>query len=464
MSFRKNIESAVLEFIRDRRMLLPGMKTLLAVSGGVDSAVMFRIFLSLQDELGIELGVAHFDHSLRGGESDRDREFVRKLAENHNLPVHIGIGSVKDIPGGEGIQQKARTARFNFFEQLLDEEGYDKLALAHHRDDQAESTLMAILRGYGFRGIAGIRPVSGRYIHPLLCLSRKQIEEYAEASQQPFVLDSSNLKMDYLRNRVRHSLLPAVREIFPGAEESLADFSADTAEIDDYLQYQADRILKSAVKFNSGRIILEIKDFLQYFSILQKYALLSLFRILTADFRPSPQQLDQILKLADSSTGAVMQVGPVTVSKDRGCLFFCSDIPEEMDVVLETGSEIVVSDWLLKSELIDREQVKFTAQPDVEFLDREKIKGPLRVTNWRRGDRFQPLGMHGETKVSDFLVNMKIPRLEKPRLPVLRDDEKIVWLCGLRLDDRVKVTPDTADVLKLSCRAVSKLPDTGGPS
>ena len=445
-----DLKQKTLLFIREWGMLAKGDKALAAVSGGVDSVVMLRILSELRDSLDFSLGVAHFDHGLRGAESDRDREFVRALADEIGVDFHSGQARLLEEKGEGSIQIRARKSRFDFFYQVMDTENYGKLALGHNRGDQVETSLMAMLKGYGFNAVSGIRPVSGRHIHPMLSAARKEIAEYALKSGLKWVEDSSNLKKDYLRNKVRHDILPFLRKTFPNLDSAILRLASEADSINEMINMKVSEINDKVMEYSGNeRAVLDIDKFLKYLKFLRKYTFLDIFRKLAPDYRPSIQMLEEMDNLCQGRTGKMMPAGPVEVLNDRGRLIFSTGYNEEVRMNVDIDESLYVNGMLIHLEPAPLERVEFNSNPGIEFVDSDAICGQLSLRNWQPGDRFQPLGMDGEIKVSDFLVNAKISVFDKRRVLVLCDMQKVIWLCGMRLDERAKIKSSTRRILKL---------------
>jgi tRNA(Ile)-lysidine synthase len=409
---------------------------LVAVSGGVDSTALLHSLMVLRERLKIEIGVAHFDHKLRGQESLRDREFVKNLAWELNLPFHLGIWG-ETVKRGS-LQVRARKARFAFFDKTVKSFNYRKIALGHNADDQTETVLMALMRGYDLKGLAGIRPVSGNRIHPLLRFTRQEILTFAEAEGLQWVEDSSNFKTDYARNRLRWEIIPQMTELFPQFRESLAKLSEMAVSIQNSNTTLLNKLwAEGVIVENNDVIILDIEGFLPYFNMLKNFAILDICARLGNEKPPTHRQLAQIGKLFFAETGAETDIASLRILKDRGKLLFGGEKekPCELDIRNCSLSEVVFDD-----------------DPTLEYIDADKVKGNPTMRNWHPGDRFRPLGMSEDVKISDFLINNKISKLEKKKIMLLCDSEKVIWICGLRLDDRVKITLVTKKALRMTYR------------
>jgi tRNA(Ile)-lysidine synthase len=307
------------------------------------------------------------------------------------------------------------------------------------------------MKGYGLKGLKGIMPISGRRIHPLLALSRKQIEGYALDQGLKWVEDSSNIKLNYLRNSVRWKLLPEMREINYQIDFLLLSLAEQASEMDRWLNCTVIELEQKGVwKKQKDTIILDIDIFLTYFIILRNYILRYILRQLTPDYHLSPARLEEITQLCLCETGRKIIFGPVEIVKDRNFLIFFVPKRTHIEQELDTHGYFNGDGWCLELKPYLISKVKYVSNREIEYIDEEKICRKLKLRNWRPGDRFIPLGMKGLVKVSDYLINEKLSRYEKERQLVLCDEEKIIWICGKRIDERVKVTQFTNKVLRMT--------------
>lgn len=439
-----------LNFISELGLLIPGEKVLAAVSGGVDSVVLLDLLKHNEELLGIELGIAHFDHGLRGEESKMDAQFVRSMAEEHQIPFYSGEGGLLNEKDQGSVQIRARRARFAFFDEIMQKHSYDKLALGHNRDDQVETIMMALLQGYSLKGIKGIQPISGKRIHPLLNLSRNQIVEYAKMKELKWVEDSTNFKTDYLRNQLRIKIIPELQKILPKFETSLISFSQQTSEMDDRLNRTVEDLWNSSlIKREKEQIILAINDFLTYFYMLRRYIFASIIRELAPEFHTSTGLMKELENLCLSSNGSQLKIGLIDVLKDRNRLIFTHHSNKAVEIPVKLGEDYIILGMKLNLNILSSGEFKFSDNPSTECADLDKINGELIVRNWKAGDKFYPLGMDKPVKLSDFFINRKVSRFDKTKIILLCDSEKIIWICGMRLDDRVKIDKSTKRVLRM---------------
>ena len=440
-------------YIDSEGLIKPGDRILAAVSGGVDSIVLMEVLNSLKEKFGFRLGIAHFNHKLRQEESERDFEFVRSASISLNLDFFHDFWRLEDMPARGSIQAEAREARHKFFKDIMSKHDFNTIALGHNRNDNIETIFMSLMKGYGLYGTRGIIPKNGNRIHPLLFATREEITSYAESEKLQWVEDSSNKENKYLRNKIRLEILPGLKSVFPGIEAALLNFGEESEQMLTWLEKEADNLWKSnLIKTENSVLILEINTFLQYFSMLRKYFLRKIIGHLSSDISPSQGALQNIEGLCFTESGRRVFVGNIEILNNRGNLIFGIRKAREVESFPEIGESCFFKDYILNLDSIDPGEVKLLSDASVEYIDRETVKGRLKVRSWKKGDTFVPFGMSGKMKVSDFLINRKISRFEKDNLMVLCDDEKIVWICGRRLDDRVKITPTSKQILRLSVR------------
>ncbi|MBL7192214.1 tRNA lysidine(34) synthetase TilS [bacterium] len=451
------IEDKVRRFINEHSLYPAGSSILLAVSGGVDSIVLLHLMNNLRKPLELSLGIAHFNHRLRGTESERDWNFTEELSKKYKLPFYSGEGNFNRDLAGLSIQMEARKQRYNFFNKIISQYNYSFLATGHNRNDNAETVLMALMRNYGLRGLAGLRPKNGIYTHPLLCLSREEIIKYAEENELKWVEDSSNQKPDYLRNRVRLQLMPVLEEIFPYGIEALCSISDEAWELSQTLEREAEIIWEQIHTITqNGQLILEIINKFPYFTILWKYILYRAVREIAPDYHPSPQAVEELYNLTFNTSGKTLRIGGIETLKDRGRLIFRSAQAVIPEIEQELRHKFVIGDIELTMTQVETLEIEITENPAVEYIDLDKTTGVLLVRRVKPGDIFQPIGFHGSVKVSDYLINKKISRFDKENILVITDAEKIIWLCGYRLDDRVKIDSGSKRIGRLQIRKTSE--------
>ena len=441
-------------------------RLIVGVSGGVDSMVLLYLLNALRQEFSLSLIVAHVNHGLRPKESEKEAEFVQQESKRLGLPYEYGHFNVKEFQkmGGLSIQDGARRIRFYFLNSLLKKYDANKIALGHNADDQVETVLLKLIRGTGLKGLKGMLPIrEGRVIRPLLEVWREEIESFAKEKEILYLLDSSNLRDHYLRNRIRLNLIPSIeKEYQSGFKEILLRTSGILREEDDYLEQGAAEAYR--------RIVHEDKDglsfnFSEYQSLHEAIQWRVIHKVLgnVCDER----RMDEEGEGSEIRTifGKLQQPTPSFLLELSQGVFF----EKRYDVVLlrkggvktvppfeaellspgrtfieEIGKEVAI-------EEVDSDDTLrcLEGTPGTAFLDYGTLQFPLRIRNFRPGDRFHPLGVGGTQKLKEFFIDHKIPRFERPKIPLLISGEMIAWIVGYRIDERVKVTEKTRKVLKV---------------
>jgi tRNA(Ile)-lysidine synthase len=414
-------------------------KILLTLSGGIDSMVMSSILI----ELGYPLAIAHCNFSLRGDESDSDQEFVNEFAGKKKIPVFNRTFDTADYARTRGlsIQMAARELRYKWFSELSEQEGIPFIAVAHNLDDVVETFILNLVRGTGLRGLTGIKPRSGKIIRPLLFASRKEIEQYAMMHKIEYREDSSNLSTAYHRNRIRHNVIPELLKINPAFSKTLEatiEKLSGTADIfDTYISSVKERIIRK----DEDNIYVTVND-LAGLSPSSSW-LFEIFR----EYGISQNQLDELKKLFYAESGKYLSTSSHTIFKDRERLIISPDKePEFSPFVFNSLSELINYQGFI-TETIPIEDFEMIEDSAPACLDLSKISFPLTLRTWKEGDFFFPLGLRGKKKISDFLIDLKIPLVNKAGIRVLCSNEDICWVAGFRIDNRFRVRPDTKNVL-----------------
>jgi tRNA(Ile)-lysidine synthase len=435
-----------LKYSQEKKLFSSGEKILLAVSGGIDSMVMLHLFF----RSGIQAGIAHCNFHLREKESDDDEAFVKQWAEVHDMPFFSKDFDTKHYAATQGVstQMAARTLRYHWFSEHLDTYGYDKVAVAHHADDNVETVLLNLIRGTGLKGVCGITPANNRLIRPLLFATRAQISRYATDNGIAYREDRSNQSDDYTRNYIRHHITPGLKTLNP----SLADTFRHNSE---YLA-QACCLLNDMVKKNKAAwCVRRHNEWHIDIKALQQTAApdFLLFELLQ-DFGFNGTQTTNMAKALEEQPGKRFFSPTHELVKDRDSLIIC--LKSEPEQAANQIFEIQITDKHLTHPVdltLEQRQNHHTAllpqDKHIACLDAGKLRFPLTVRLWQKGDAFVPLGMKGKKKLSDFFIDYKMPLPHKRKQWVILSGDDIVWLVGQRLDERYKVTPQTQNILQI---------------
>lgn len=414
---------------------------LVALSGGADSVALACV---LQD-LGYKIEAAHCNFCLRGAESDRDEAFVTDFCQRRKIVLHRRCFSTHAYAHEHhvSIEMAARTLRYDFFEQLLQERELDSVAVAHHREDNTETVLLNLLRGTGIRGLRGIQYRNGKVVRPLLDVSRQEIEDYLAECHQDYVTDSTNLQDEVQRNKIRLNVMPRMREIYPNADESIHQGARRLSDAFRIYEYGMDLLMQQVVHGN--RILLEELNRTPAPETV-------LYEILSRmDFNPA--QVAAIYEQQGGESGKVYESPTHRLLRDREALVFEKKAvrPVRLEKVLPLEGIMRVTDDV--TFLISRSSYSsggpLPREKNVICMDLDKVEFPLVVRTPQTGDRFMPFGMKGMKLVSDFLTDLKKNVFEKERQLLVCSGDKIAWVVGERPDDRFRVTEHTRHILRI---------------
>ena len=418
---------------------LNGKKLLLATSGGIDSMVMLHLF----EQLDYQIAIAHCNFQLRGVESFEDQKFIQDYADANAVPVYITQFDTTAFAEDYKLstQVAARELRYNWFYELLDTEEYDYILTAHHADDNLETFLINLSRGTGLDGLTGIPEQNENVIRPLLAFSQQEIEEYAELNQIKWREDSSNASDKYVRNKIRHHLVPMLKEMNP-------NFLSSFHKTQSYLQESQNMVDDAAIMVyqqvatpegeNISFDLKKLKKLPNYKSYL--YQWLNEFGF-TA--------WNDIYDLVDSQSGKYVFSSEYRLLKDRETL-----ILSPLDFTVEKQEYFIDANQTVVNVPLN---LTFSPVADMAipsnktiFVDSNKLQYPLILRRWNEGDQFQPFGMNGKSKkISKFFKDEKLSLLEKENTWLLCSDNTIVWVVGLRQDERFKIENTTKNILKI---------------
>jgi tRNA(Ile)-lysidine synthase len=429
------------KYITENNLLRPGEKILLAVSGGIDSMVMTHLFICS----GIQIGIAHCNFSLRSNESDRDEEMVSKFAADNNIEFYTTRFETKSYAreNGLSIQMAARELRYSWFEYIRKEHGYNSIAVAHNLNDNIETLLMNLIRGTGITGLTGMKPAANKIIRPLLFATRMEIVSYCEKNRIKYREDRSNADTKYQRNKIRHQIIPLLKEINPSIESTLnetADIFRGINEIvADYITHLRASISEPRTECTAFKTSL-LNTYLHNRAIL-----FELFR----PFGIAEVTIEDLSHIIRGKTGSRIITGSHIILKNRNELLV-SPLPARPDT-----ERIIYNhqDLKLISEIDSVKSVKVTRNfripggPGNACLDEDKLSFPLIVRKWHAGDFFFPLGMKHKKKLSDYFTDNKYSLIDKDNALVLESDGKIVCILGDRIDDRFRITDETKKAL-----------------
>lgn len=427
-------------------------KIIATVSGGIDSMALCVILHTLQ----IKFVIAHCNFQLRGEDSMGDETFVKTWAETHQIPCYVQRFDTKAmLTDGGNLQELCRKLRYEWFEQLRQQLGFDYIATAHHKADAVETLLMNLLKGTGISGLHGIAKLSGKLIRPLLQQTKAELQATLEVNEMTWREDSSNKKDDYLRNKIRHHLLPLMEELNPQALDNIFQTSVHLADAEVLFQLKTAEYTKRLLeKWGS--------DFRISINKLKKYPAnrTLLFEIIKT-FGFTSAQLTDVYQLLEAHTGKYVANANYRIIKNRDFLIITANKSEESEHIIveciDTTTSIALDHQILKLSPIGSVP-NLDADSQTAYIDTKDVVWPIIIRPYRSGDYFYPLGMAmKKKKISKHLKDLKLARHEKEKIWVMESNKKIVWLVGLRLDERFKVTNNSNKIIKLTLKDLNRV-------
>ncbi len=465
----------------------------MAVSGGLDSVVLCE----LCKQAGYSFLIAHCNFKLRGAESERDAAFVQQLAHKYNVPFLVKEFETEAHAESNklSIQEAARELRYTWFEELLvgirksevggqqpetairemrdvkpgtwnpeTETGTGQsgdpeiekpihhtpftihhLLTAHHLDDNIETMLMHFFRGTGVHGLRGMLPKQGHIVRPLLFARKQELQQFATENNLQWVEDSSNALDKYSRNYFRHQLIPLVQKIFPEAENNLAANLRRFAEMELLYEQAVAQHKKKLLEYKGQEVHIPV------LKLQQSQPLHTIVYEIIKDFGFSPAQAEEVIRLLGSESGRYVQSATHRIIKNRRWLIIAPAESEEAQTIVidDEENKIVFENGTLAFEQLAGKQVQISNDPSSAFIDQSTIQFPLLLRKWKKGDYFYPLGLRKKKKLARFFIDQKLSLTDKEKVWVLESNKKIVWVVGLRIDDRFKITDATKQVVKI---------------
>ena len=424
------------EYINRHELLTADGRYLVALSGGADSVCLLRVLLLLD----YQVEAVHCNFHLRGEESNRDENFVKALCKQHSIELHLihfdtaTYASLHQV----SIEMAARELRYRYFEQLRQDTGAQGICVAHHEDDTVETVLMNLLRGTGIHGLTGIKPHNGNVLRPLLCVSRKNITDWLKKIGQDYMTDSSNMKADVVRNKVRLHLVPLLREINASATDNILTTARRLQE--------ASRVYDDAIRQSLDRLILA--DSIEINQLQQESSPESVLFAWLSPKGFSPAVIEQVADTLNAPhAGSEWQSETHQMTISRGRLVTEEKRTNRPTLRLpETGAYVYTESEKIRLSTLDGQHLD--KRPSVACLDAATVRFPLTLRPTQQGDHFQPYGMKGSRLVSDYLTDRHLTVFEKRRTLVLCDaDGRILWLVGHRTAAPFCISPATERTL-----------------
>ena len=455
MSLLENFKA----YIKQQNLFQPKDKLLLAVSGGVDSVVLCE----LCKLAGYDFIIAHCNFKLRGEESERDENFVKELGEKYEVAVLVKKFDTEKYATENklSIQVAARELRYKWFDELLTKMKNDfnpevsnspfrglggVLLTAHHANDNIETLLMNFFKGTGINGLHGILPKQGNIIRPLLFAWKEELSEFALANNLNFVEDSSNASDKYTRNYFRNQLIPDLQKVFPQVEDNLMNNIQRFREIEIIYQQSISLAKKKLLETKGSEIHIPV------LKLLKTVALNTIVYEIIKDYGFTAHQTHEVVALLKSESGKYISSATHRIIKNRNWLIIAPNKTTQAENIFieKNDKQIEFQNGKLSLELLSTTNYKPQTTNLIAQLNAAEIKFPLLLRKWKQGDYFYPLGMQKKKKLSRFFIDQKLSLIQKEKTWVIEMDKKIIWVVGLRIDDRFKITDSTKNILQVT--------------
>ena len=452
--------SKISTFIREKQLIRPKDRVLAGVSGGPDSVCLLFVLLKLKGELDFELTAVHVNHGLRGEEARRDQEFVEKLCREQNVPLKCVFCRVRERAERDKmtLEEAGRICRYEVFREEAVKSGCNRIAVGHHGDDQAETMLFHLFRGTGLKGLAGMEPERDGLIRPLLCVERREIIAWLREEGLSWCTDSTNQEEDYTRNRIRHTILACAREqINEGAVRHMIRTAEELSEIEHYLAEETGKAYDKYVRRDAEGCFIPADAFVHLPALLGS----RLIRRCIAQTDGGLKNVDRchiemVRGLFEKQTGSSLCLpGGRRAVRTYGGVYLCSAKSgpaggSEKSFRPKIPGSCVAGEkkWVFSLENSEKNQI-IPQKTYTKWFDYDKIENYPVIRRRRPGDYLEINREHGRKKLKDYLIDRKIPLRDRDELFLLADESHVIWIPGMRISERYKVTEDTGQILKV---------------
>jgi len=456
-----DIKKQFLKTINKYNMVQKGDRVIVGVSGGPDSICLLHLFVTFRSKIGICPYVAHLDHMFRGRESEEDAYFVKDLCKKWDVPLFSDKINVPEYVEKFGLspEDAARRVRYDFFRRVKEQTGAQKIAIGHNRNDHEETILMNIFRGAGLDGLIGIDPVRDCYIRPLIEIPRETIERYLKQENIPFRIDATNLTSDYFRNSLRLELIPLIRKKYcPHLGQSLRRLAEIARRDLSFMEEETARTGVNVITCEHEKVIIDVKKFSELHEAIKYRLVRSAVEKLAGNVKDFETRHAKLLVdfIEKASPGSMIDL-PKNLQgvKEYDYFIISNDNFDEIPdyrYILGIPGEIIIKETGIGIKTYIKphsDQTIIKTDPTIAYLDYDKINADLVIRNRRPGDRFKPLGSIGFKKLKDFFIDEKVPRRKRNHVPIVAAGGQIIWVGGMRIDDRFKVTGETKRILVL---------------
>ncbi|MBW6411154.1 tRNA lysidine(34) synthetase TilS [Clostridium weizhouense] len=456
----------VLSYIKDNKLIKNGDKILVAFSGGPDSLCLLNILIELKNKLNIKIGAAHLNHLLRGKDAFKDEEFVKNICEENDIPCYIKRVDINKYAKEYRLSSEmaGRNARYDFFQEILDSKDFNKIATAHNANDQAETILFRLIRGTGLEGLGGIKVCrENKIIRPILCLSRKEVEQYILDKKLNPRIDKTNFEKIYNRNKIRLDIIPYIKQNFnEDIVQTLNRMSLLIQKDNAFIERIALKAYNKYCNRIDGDFLLNKELFSEEDSIITRVVRKALVEISESCYDFEMKHIYDILELFKKETGKVIDL-PKSICAEN----IYGDIKLRKNLknrVISIKNEIKLNKNDLQNKIIEfngynikmsilantsSDELNLNESNLIKYFNFDKIDSIISVRTRLVGDKFMPLGMKGKKKIKDIFIDMKIPKEDRDNIPLICFDNNIAWIATLRVAENYKVTKNTKNILKI---------------
>lgn len=453
----------VMSYIKDNNLIKSGDKVLVALSGGPDSVCLLNILYNLKAELNIEVGAAHLNHLLRDKDAFEDEEYVKTLCKSLDIPCFVKRVDINKYSKDKKMSSEmaGRDARYNFFDDIVKDEGYTKIATAHNANDQAETILFRLMRGSGIEGLCGIKVRRDKIIRPILCLSRKEVEEYIEINNLKPRIDKTNFEKIYNRNKIRLDMIPYIKENFnEDIIQTLNRMSVLLQKDNEFIENSARSFYEKHCIEQSDYFIIKKEMFDNKEAVVTRVIRYALTNFSKTHYDFEMKHIYEICNLAKNNSGKAIDLpNKIYAENIYGDIYIkerinINNIDVKQEIVVNkneiNGKKIFFNDENIEFSVLKNDSnLDLNQNNFIKYFDFDKINDSISLRKRKNGDKIIPLGMKGSKKIKDLFIDMKVPKEERDCIPLLCFDENISWIVGIRVSEEYKITNKTKNILRV---------------
>ena len=455
----------VIEYIKENEIIKQGDKILVALSGGPDSVCLLHILHRLKEPFNLKLGAIHINHMLRGEEADNDEKYIIKLCDELGINHYVKRINIEYVARDTNVSLEVagRNERYKAFEKIREKYEYDKIAVAHNANDQAETVLMRIMRGTGLEGLTGIKSkrIDG-IIRPILCLNRQEIEEYCEKNNLNPRIDASNYERIYSRNKVRLDILPYMKENFnKDIIDTLNRMTLLLQKDNEFIEEYSNKCYNIYCENYGEKIKVSKNLFEKEMDSIITRVLIRVFKEISNSYQNfEMKHIYEVVNLAKKSTGKKLNLTNKIICENLygDIIFSKEDKPKEKiednEVKINKDdifNKVIFDDYTIRFEVVEnKNKVEFSKNNLIKLFDYDNIEKEIIIRYRKDGDKITPLGMNGSKKLKDIFIDLKIPREKRDTIPIVCFDDNISWVVGYKTSQLFKVTKNTNKILKIT--------------